>query len=67
MICPTTVLQCFVLEQRESKAKHCRNVLGCVLGRKKLDTKSVLKSVIVYDYTVGKGWDHLNPCISKLE
>ena len=27
-------LQCFVLEQRKSKAKHCRNVLGRFLGRK---------------------------------
>ena len=31
---PKTFLQCFALEQRESKAKHCRNVLGRVLGRK---------------------------------
>ena len=28
---PKTFLQCFALEQRESKAKHCRNVLGRVL------------------------------------
>ena len=38
VFCPRTrsktFLQCFALEQRESKAKHCRNVLGCVLGRK---------------------------------
>ena len=39
---PKTFLQCFVLEQRESKAKLCRNVLGSVLGQKK-DTKYVLK------------------------
>ena len=32
--CPKTFLQCFALEQRESKAKHCRNVLGWVLGQK---------------------------------
>ena len=25
---PKTFLQCFAVEQRESKAKHCRNVLG---------------------------------------
>ena len=31
---PKTFLQCFALEQRESKEKHCRNVLGRVLGRK---------------------------------
>ena len=31
---PKTFLQCFALEQRESKAKHCRNVLGRVLGQK---------------------------------
>ena len=31
---PRTFLQCFALEQRESKAQHCRNVLGRVLGRK---------------------------------
>ena len=31
---PKTSLQCFALEQQESNAKHCRNVLGCVLGRK---------------------------------
>ena len=31
---PKTFLQCFALEQWESKAKHCRNVPGCVLGRK---------------------------------
>ena len=35
-------LQFFVLEQRESKAKHCRNVPGRVLGQKKIHTKSVL-------------------------
>ena len=23
-----TFLQCFALEQRESKAKHCKNILG---------------------------------------
>ena len=32
--CPKTFLQCFTLEQWESKAKHCRNVLGRILGRK---------------------------------
>ena len=32
--CPKTFLQCLALEQGESKAKHCRNVLGRVLGRK---------------------------------
>ena len=31
---PKTFLQCFALQQRESKAKHCRNVLGRVLGQK---------------------------------
>ena len=31
---PNTSLQRFALQQRESKAKHCRNVLGRVLGRK---------------------------------
>ena len=31
---PKTSLQCFALGQRESKAKHCRDVLGRVLGRK---------------------------------
>ena len=31
---PKTSLQCFALEQQESKAKHCRDVLGRVLGRK---------------------------------
>ena len=31
---PKTSLQCFALEQRESKAKHCRDVLGRVLGQK---------------------------------
>ena len=30
---PKTFLQCFALAQREPKAKHCRNVLGRVLGR----------------------------------
>ena len=29
---PRTSLQCFASEQRESKAKHCRDVLGRVLG-----------------------------------
>ena len=33
--CPKTFLQCFTLEQQESKAKHCRNVLGHVLGQTK--------------------------------
>ena len=28
---PKTFLQCFALEQRKCKAKHCRNVLGRVL------------------------------------
>ena len=31
---PKTSLQCFASEQRESKAKNCRDVLGCILGRK---------------------------------
>ena len=31
---PKTFLQCLASEQRESKAKHCRDVLGSVLGRK---------------------------------
>ena len=31
---PKTFLECFALEQREYKEKHCRNVLGHVLGRK---------------------------------
>ena len=31
---PKTFLQYFALEQRKYKAKHCRNVLGCVLGQK---------------------------------
>ena len=31
---PKTFLQCFALEQRKYKAKHCRNILGLVLGRK---------------------------------
>ena len=32
--CPKTLLQCFALEERKYKAKHCRNVLGRVLWRK---------------------------------
>jgi hypothetical protein len=31
---PKTFLQYFALEQREFKAKHCRNILGSVLGPK---------------------------------
>ena len=31
---PKKFLQCFALEQWESKAKHCINVLGRVLGKK---------------------------------
>ena len=31
---PKTFLQCFALEQRKYKAKHCRDILGRVLGRK---------------------------------
>jgi hypothetical protein len=42
---PETFLQCFALEQRESKAKHCRNVLGRILGWKKIDTKSIFQSI----------------------
>ena len=38
---PKTSLQCFALEQRESKAKHCRDVLG---QGKKLVFKSSLSS-----------------------
>ena len=30
---PRTSLQCFALDSRCSKAKHCRDVLGRVLGR----------------------------------
>ena len=30
---PKTFMQCFALAQRESKGKHCRNVLGHVLGQ----------------------------------
>ena len=33
-MCPKTFLKCFALEQHESKARHCRNVLGLVPGRK---------------------------------
>ena len=33
----------FCVTTTGSKGKHCRNVLGCVLGWKKLDTKLVLK------------------------
>ena len=39
---PKTFLQCFALEQREYKAKHCRNVLERVLGRKnKIQNRSL--------------------------
>ena len=31
---PKTSLQCFASEQQESKSKHCRDVLGRVLGQK---------------------------------
>ena len=31
---PATFLQCFALDSRCSKAKHCRNFLGRVLGQK---------------------------------
>ena len=31
---PKTFLQCFALEQRESEAKHYKNILGRILGRK---------------------------------
>ena len=31
---PRTSLQCFALDSRCSEAKHCRDVLGRVLGRK---------------------------------
>ena len=41
---PRTYLQCFALDSHCSKAKHCRNVLGCVLGQK-LDTKPLLEYV----------------------
>ena len=37
---PKTFLKCFSLEQRESKAKHFKNVLGRVLGRKKTRYKT---------------------------
>ena len=57
---PETVLKC-------PTPSVVRFISDQSLGRKKLDTKLVLKSVAVYDYTVGKGWDHLDPCISKLE
>ena len=39
---PKTFLQRFALRQREYKPKHCRSVLG----RKKLDAKSVLKWIL---------------------
>ena len=31
---PRTFLECFALDSRCSKAKHCRNVSGRVLGQK---------------------------------
>ena len=34
-VSPKIFLQCFASEQQESKAKHCRNVLGYVLGQTK--------------------------------
>ena len=51
---PKIFLQCFALEQREYKAKHCRNVLGARtrLRTKKLDRKSVLKSPLDYFLTI---------------
>ena len=37
-----TFLQCFAFYSCCSKAKHCKNVLGRVLGQKKLDTNPSL-------------------------
>ena len=31
---PKTFLQCFALDSRCTKAKLCRDVLGCILGQK---------------------------------
>ena len=39
---PKTFLQCFALEQRESKAKHCRGVLG---RKNKVQNRSLKLSV----------------------
>ena len=44
---PKTSQQCFALEQRKSKAKHCRDVLERVLGQKKQGTRSVLMAEIL--------------------
>ena len=50
---PKTILQCFALEQRKYKAKHCRNVLGRVLGRKnKIQIRSLISNIL----TNGQNW-----------
>ena len=43
---PRTSLQCFALDSRYSKAKHCRDVLGGVLGQKnKVQNPSLIPSI----------------------
>ena len=48
--CPRTSLQCFASEQRESKPKHCRDVLG----RKNKVQNLSLSLVYVLFYTLPK-------------
>ena len=48
---PRTFLQCFALEHSVYKAKHCRNVLGPVLGRKNLIQNRSFKYTILSMFT----------------
>ena len=46
-----TFLQYFALEQRKYKAKHCRNVLGRVLGQKNKLHAPSFRQLILYVIT----------------
>ena len=48
---PKTFLQYFALEQRKYKAKHCRNVLGRVLGQKNKLHAPSFRQLILYVIT----------------
>ena len=51
---PKTFLQCFAIDSHCSKVKHCRNVLGRVLGRKnKVQCPSLNKDTLALTSEIG--------------
>ena len=48
--CPRTFLQCFAFDSCWSKAKNCKNVLGCVLGQKNSYKISETSEILSFHY-----------------